>query len=199
MHGGIQFIQDKDSNFVYSFGCAKDTGVWKVDNSLPTTAGKSFIKNGTLIRYPKDFREKNYVSLEDIHKMLIRLIFPDAFHDNISFKIDSSFRTELIKAMGDFPRELQNSEYKLEKIPDYYYKFFVDPIIMSTKNNNIRIYNKVGIASGFISDISYISDEKNNVQYFISASMLAKEDNIMDNGKNNYFDIDKLKRGKFLY
>jgi hypothetical protein len=75
------------------------------------------------------------------------------------------------------------------KTPDYYYKFFLDPKAHNTQAGKLRIYNKVGLASGYLSDVSYFEDQENGISFFLSAAILAKKDGIVGGGKNNYFDF----------
>ena len=55
--------------------------------------------------------------------------------------------------------------------------------------SNIRIYNKVGLASGFVSDISYFTDKSNNIEFFVSAAMFARKEGIINGGNNQYVDF----------
>jgi hypothetical protein len=128
------------------------------------------------------------VRLADAHHLLIRLFYPTAFKTD-SFLFSQDARMTLIKAMGDFPRELLNAQTDYQKIPDYYYKFFLEPKNMLSNQGNIRIYNKVGLASGFVSDISYFTDKSNNIEFFVSAAMFARKEGIINGGNNQYVDF----------
>ena len=139
---------------------------------------------------PKDYSNSNFVRLADAHHLLISLFYPGVIKDTTArFKFDSSYMDMLKQAMGNFPRELHLAQQDFSTTPDYYYKFFLDPKVMQTQNGKIRIYNKVGLASGYLSDVSYFEDKENDVSFFISAAIFSKKDGIVGAGQNNYFDF----------
>jgi hypothetical protein len=45
-------------------------------------------------------------------------------------------------------------------------------IFLNNNTSKIKIYSKNGNAGGYISDVMLLSDEENNVKYFLSISML---------------------------
>lgn len=188
IHGGVNFLY-QDGGTKYALPCSTDSGKWDLDTTLPFTAGQFYLKNNKVQSGPRDYRYSNYVSLNQAHELLIQLMKPDLVKSNTPLLLDSTGRKQLIAAMGAFPRELKNATINTNGIPDHYYKFFLHPASMNTKDGGLRIYNKVGIAYGFICDVSFVDDPANDVQYFISAAMLAKKDNVMDNGKYNYNDL----------
>jgi len=187
-YGGIGFFEDQVRK-KYQIFCDTASILGKIDPSWPHVAGKFVYKNKKIIPGAKNYTTSNYVSLSDAHDLMIRLIDESQAPRENRLKIDSSMKQVLLKAMGDFPRELTSNNYQTSQIPDYYYKFFLDPSTMHTADNSLRFYNKVGIAAGFISDVSYVVDETKGITYFLSGSMMAKKDEIMDNGKFNYYDI----------
>jgi hypothetical protein len=44
----------------------------------------------------------------------------------------------------------------------------------------IRIYNKVGYAYGTLTDVAYIRDENNNIEFFLTATILVNENMIFN-------------------
>jgi hypothetical protein len=73
---------------------------------------------------------------------------------------------------------------------------------MRTGKGELRIYNKVGIAGGFISDVSFFHDERTGLKFFISGSMMAVENGIIDYRRYKYYDIGIpvfRKIGQILY
>jgi len=186
--GGIGFHKVADlSDLVLP--CDTSVINWELDSTLPVLAGQFHLSNGKILSGPKNYSYTNYVSLKQANELLINLFLSYEGREVPYFNIDREYRDFLIRAMGDFPRELLNSQSVLTKIPDYYYKFFINPKDMPTGDGKLRVFNKVGLASGFISDISYFYDSINNVRFFLSAAVMAKKDGIMDNGKNNYDDL----------
>jgi hypothetical protein len=54
---------------------------------------------------------------------------------------------------------------------------------------NIRIFNKVGLAYGYTSDCAYIVDYENKVEFFLSALIYTNKDGILNDGKYEYITI----------
>jgi hypothetical protein len=50
----------------------------------------------------------------------------------------------------------------------------------------IRIFNKVGDAYGFLTDAAYIVDFKNNIEFFLSATIYCNSDGIFNDDKYDY-------------
>jgi hypothetical protein len=187
--GGVKFINSNDS-VIYSIPCDSSLKSYTVDSSYPTSSGKYHVSGKKIIASPKDYSASNFVRLTDAHHLMIQLFYPEINQNpSVAFKFDSS-KTHLLKtAMGDFPRELLNAWQDFSQTPDYYYKFFLDPKTRNTQTGNLRIYNKVGLASGYLSDVSYFEDQENGIAFFISAAIFAKKDGIVGGGKNNYYDF----------
>ena len=188
MSGGVRFLGVGDS-LIYSVPCMQSAATVSIDSMLPIKAGIAYIEKGKKINKPKDYSETNYVSLSQAHQLLVSLFYPGFAPAGFSLEIDTVYKNALLQAMGSFPRELLQSAEDFKNIPDHYYKFFLDPASMKTADGNLRIYNKVGLASGFLSDVSYFVDSANGVRFFLSAAILAKKDGVINNGNNNYFDL----------
>jgi hypothetical protein len=187
--GGVRFLNNKDS-LLFKVSCDSSITNFMPDSSLPTTAGRSHYDKGKRVYKPYDYSKSNYVRLADANDLMVRLFFPYIIKDSLAtFKFDDTYRNLLIKSLGDFPRELLYAQEDYSKIPDHYYKFFLDPKTMNTKTGRLRIYNKVGLASGFLSDVSYFEDKENDVSFFLSGVIFAKKDGIINGGSNNYFDL----------
>jgi hypothetical protein len=58
-----------------------------------------------------------------------------------------------------------------------------------TMPDNIRIFNKVGQAYGFMTDCSYVMDTLNKVEFFLSCSMYLNADGILNDGVYEYDQI----------
>ena len=185
--GGLSFY-DSSNNLLYTQPCDTSKEFYFIDSTkYLLTAGISHLENSILAEGPKDFSSNNYLNFYQMYHLFKDLFSPEKFNKN--FKIDSRYKVSLFDALKDYPSGLMNSNYDLNNISDGYYKFFMDSSVMDTQNKDFKIYNKVGIAGGFISDFSHIVDQSNGIEYFLSATMLAKKDDVINSGKNNYFDF----------
>jgi hypothetical protein len=184
--GGIVFNKNSYREDI-KIPCSASIQNWEIDSIIYPTffESKSYYKK-KMITNRQNNAANNYVSLLQAHKLLINLMHPSAKLYQNDFKIDDAYKNEFIKALGSFPRELENSSYDTANLADYYYKFFIDPKVIQTNENKIRVYNKVGLASGFVSDVSYFYDSTHQIEYFISAAILSKKAN---SNENNYNDL----------
>jgi hypothetical protein len=49
--------------------------------------------------------------------------------------------------------------------------------------NHFRVFNKVGWAYGFLTDVSYVLDTKNNIDYMLSATVYVNSDGVVNDSK----------------
>jgi hypothetical protein len=197
--GGLSFNKNNASK-AFTIPCFKSIQNWMIDSiKYPTFFESTSYYKKKIITNRQNNAANNYVSLLQSHQLIINLMHPSAKLYINDFKIDVEYKNEFIKALGSFPRELENSSYDTANLADYYYKFFIDPKVIRTKDNSIRVYNKVGLASGFVSDVSYFYDSTNQIEYFISAAILSKKANSDINNYND-FGIPILRKiGGLIY
>jgi len=89
--------------------------------------------------------------------------------------------------MGMFPRESLYPEFNGDTIADNYMKFFVGLDSGETRMPaNLRVFNKVGQAYGFMTDCGYVEDDVNKVEFFLSASIYVNKDEILNDGIYEY-------------
>jgi hypothetical protein len=53
----------------------------------------------------------------------------------------------------------------------------------------VRVFNKVGWAYGFLTDISYVVDFKNNVEFMLTATVYVNSDEVLNDDKYDYDSI----------
>ncbi len=148
--------------------------------------GKGYIYNDTLIPRPKDFSEKNYLPLRSLHDMMKRIQFPEMYSESQRFKITPDDYDFVIKAMSMVPRE---AGYDKKTYYDSFGKFFVYGDTKKDIPKNIKIYNKVGNAYGYLTDCSYIKDTKNNIEFMLSATIHVNKNDIYNDDDYEYFEI----------
>lgn len=140
-----------------------------------------------LINLPKDFRFANYIALSDLHKLLTKIIFPETQLPSEKLNLTRRDYQYLYKCMGMFPRESAYPKLDSVQYPDMYMKYFMgEDSGVYTMPDNIRIFNKVGQAYGFMTDCSYVVDTLNKVEFFLSCSMYLNADGILNDGIYEY-------------
>tara|TARA_B100000959_G_scaffold9755_1_gene9858 strand:- start:285 stop:1550 length:1266 start_codon:yes stop_codon:yes gene_type:complete len=150
--------------------------------------GESHRVGNEVIPEPFDFSKKNYMSLKDKHNFLIHTIFPEVF-ENREINLTERDKNYLYKCMSILPRESHKPVYDREKYFDSYCKFFLFGDNHATIPSSIRLFNKVGLAYGFLIDSAYIVDFDNNVEFFLSAVVYGNENGIIN---DDTYDYDSL-------
>jgi hypothetical protein len=156
----------------------------------PIKMGKGYVKGDATIYEPFEFTQKNFFPLIEQQQLLRAIIFPNAVPKEQRFDLTTEDYQFLHKYMSQMPTE---SKYPAYSLPDYwpaYCKFLMyggqkDAVI----NPNIRIFNKVGDAYGFLLDNAYIVDFEKGIEFMLSAVILCNEDQIFNDSKYDYDTI----------
>ncbi|MDF1611791.1 serine hydrolase [Stygiobacter electus] len=153
----------------------------------------------SLIKKPFDFSNKNYISLETLHNILKAIIFPETQKNK--FNLTNEDYKFLYKYMSMFPRESKKPGYDSTH-HDSYVKYFLFGDSKEKIPDNIRIFNKVGLAYGYLIDVAYIVDFKNKVEFMLSAVIHVNKNKIYNDGIYEYEQIGLpflSKLGKVVY
>ncbi len=149
--------------------------------------GKAYLETGKLINKPMDFAFDNYLSLADIHDFLRRIMLYSS--QNNSLLINDEQLTFLQKTLCSYPKECKAGNFKKENgYNDACRKYIMYGTTLEP-DSNLRIYNKVGLAYGFASDVAYIYDFKNNIDFMLSATIYVNDNQILNDGKYEYEKI----------
>jgi hypothetical protein len=149
--------------------------------------GKGYLNNNdSLINSPLDFSTKNRIYLNDLHHILQSVLFYDQTPKAHQFNLTKEDRQFLIKWMHTLPTE---STYPTYDTADYWPAYCKFMFMGSEKGpipSNIKIFNKVGDAYGFLLDISYIVDPVNKVEFMLSGVIYCNKDGILNDSKYDY-------------
>ncbi len=152
--------------------------------------GRGYLEEDTLVNEPFDFTNKNFIPLEDLQMILQSVIFPESVAVSARFGLNPDDYRFLYRYLSQLPSETEYPNYDLEQYHDAYVKFLM---YGSEKGqnipSNIRIYNKVGIAYGYVTDNAYIVDFDNNVEFFLSATIHTNSNQIFNDGIYEYDSI----------
>lgn len=148
--------------------------------------GIGYYEDDEQINEPFNFSLKNYYPVSTQHKLLKRVIFPEKFSTNERFNLSKNQHDFLLNAMHTLPRKVG---YDPDNYYDGYCKFFMYGDTKKTIPDHIKIYNKVGFAYGTLTDCAYIKDEKNNVDFLITATILVNKDGIFN---DNVYEYDAV-------
>ncbi len=146
--------------------------------------GKGYENNaGEIVRQPFDFTHKNYVSLQNLHDILKTVLFPNSVPEEQRFNLTESDYELLYQYMSQHPRE---GKYPYYDQPDGYVKFFLFGGEQDSIPDHIRIFNKVGDAYGYLTDVAYVVDFKNKVEFLIAATIHVNDNRIYNDGVYEY-------------
>ncbi len=152
--------------------------------------GIGFMSGGKMVKGPMDFSNKNRIALEDLHKILISLVFPSAVPAAQRFNISEQDRMFILKYMSQLPTESSYPPYTADS--NYwpaYCKFLLFGAEKGTMPPAIRIFNKVGDAYGQMLDIAYVVDYEKKIEFFLSASIYCNSDGILNDDRYDYDSI----------
>ncbi|MEP6676361.1 MAG: serine hydrolase [Ferruginibacter sp.] len=150
--------------------------------------GTSYYSGSKLVNEPMNFSKKNRISLEDLHNILIGLVFPNKVHANERFNLTEDDRRFVFKNMSQFPQESAWPSYD-SSYHDAYCKFILFGSDTAARIKNIRSFNKPGDAYGQMLDVAYIVDYDKKIEFFLSAVIYCNSDGIINDDKYDYKTI----------
>jgi hypothetical protein len=179
----VRFI-DKDGSLLYAQPPAYNTDSF--DFSHVIKIGKAhYNRNDSLVNEPFDFTPHNNISLEDLQQILQSVLFPQSVNASKRFDLTNDDYQFLYRYLSQYPSETSYPKYDTSKFYDSYVKFFfrdsshhIPPYI--------RVFNKVGWSYGFMTDVSYVVDFKNNIEFMLAATVYVNSDDILNDGKYDY-------------
>jgi beta-lactamase class A len=152
-----------------------------------TFLGKGYLSGGRIIKEPFDFSKRNRITLVDLHSILQSVIFPEAVSKKQRFNLTKEDYEFLYRYMSMKPGESQFPQY------DSNYNGAYSKFLMyggkGDMDKDVRIFNKEGDAYGFLTDVAYIVDFKNNIEFFLSASIYCNSDGIFNDDHYDYENV----------
>lgn len=151
--------------------------------------GKGYMKGNELVNEPFDFTKKNFFPLEEQHRLLKTLFFPDQVPASQRFNLTEEDYRFMYQYMSQFPVE---TSYPASYTDDYYDGFVKFLLFGATKTRlprHIRLFNKCGDAYGFLLDNAYIADFEKGIEFMLTAVIYCNEDGILNDSKYDYETI----------
>lgn len=153
--------------------------------------GIGYLKNDNqLMRQPFDFTYKNFFALQDQQEIIKAILFPQSIDPKRKFNISEADRKFVMQYMSQRPSETEYPAYYKDKTYyDAYCKFLMFGEKRKPIPSNIRIFNKVGDAYGYIIDNAYVVDFENGIEFMLSAVINTNTDGIYNDGKYEYHTL----------
>jgi len=174
---------DTSGNLIYEQPAQISKGQFA---ATPFELGKGYMKGGKLVESPFSFLNKNRVYLQDLHHMLQSVIFPERTKKKNRFRLTEKDYAFVKKYMQIYPGESDSPAYDTSYYYDTYCKFLLQGSERKTLFPQVKMYNKVGDAYGFLLDVAYIVDEKNQVEFMLSAVISCNTDGVFNDDKYEY-------------
>jgi len=177
---GIRFIDEKGNN-IYTEAPKYNTDSFYFGPTV-LIGNAHWNSNDEVVNAPFNFTKHNNISLEDMRKMLQAVVFPASVEKQNRFNLKEEDRLFLLQYLSQYPSETNYPKYDTTHFYDSYVKFFFQD---STHRmpNGVRVFNKVGWAYGFLTDVSYVLDTKNNIDYMLAATVYVNSDGVVNDSK----------------
>lgn len=143
-------------------------------------------REDSLINSPMDFTTHNNFPLEYLQQIMQSVIFPEATPSSKRFRLTEDDYRFLHQYMSELPSESAYPFYDTTEYFDSYTKFFFFKAGREKIPPYIRSFNKTGWSYGFLTDVCYIVDFKNNVEFMLSGTIYTNKDGILNDDKYEY-------------
>ncbi|HEY6902112.1 MAG TPA: serine hydrolase [Puia sp.] len=160
------------------------------DFSHPALIGNAHLdRHDSLIHEPMNFTTHNNFPLEDAQGLLQSVMFPSSVPAAQRLRLNKDDYRFLYQYMSEYPRESAHPKYDTAEYFDSYTKFFRFKAGRQPIPPYIRVFNKPGWAYGFLTDIAYIADFQNNVEYMLTGTIYVNSDGVLNDDK---YDFDTI-------
>ena len=163
--------------------------------------GKAYMNaQDSLVNEPIDFTTANNVTVFHLQQLLQSVLFPYSVPVNRRFDLKKEDYDFLYRYLSQYPSETDYPKYDTGLYYDSYVKFFFKS--GSHIPRHIRVFNKVGWAYGCLTDVSYVVDFKNKVEFMLTATIYVNSDGVMNDNKYDYDSIGypfMYKLGQCIY
>jgi hypothetical protein len=160
------------------------------DFSRPALLGNAhYDRHDSLVHQPFDFTRHNNFPLEDAQQLLQSVLFPGSTPAFRRFHLTPEDYRFLYRYMSEYPHESLFPRYDTAEYFDSYTKFFLFKAGRTAIPSYIRVFNKPGWAYGFLTDIAYIVDFKNNVEFMLTGTIYVNSDGVLNDDK---YDFDTI-------
>lgn len=143
-------------------------------------------RDDSLIHSPMDFTTHNNAPLQDLQQILQSVLFPQQTPAQQRFDLTEDDYRFLYQYMSELPHESSYPAYDTIEYFDSYTKFFLFKAGKQKIPGHIRVFNKTGWSYGFLTDIAYIVDFKNKIEFMLSGTIYVNSDGVLNDDKYEY-------------
>ncbi len=161
-------------------------------DSIPTRKillGRAhYNRNDSLVNAPFDFTGHNAMSLLSLQQLLQAIMFPSSVSRKQRFDLSPDDYRFLYQYLSQYPSETSYPKYDTGRFYDSYVKFFFRGSNRAMPKS-VRVFNKVGWSYGFMTDVSYVADLANNIEFMLTTTIYVNSDGVINDGRYDYNTI----------
>jgi hypothetical protein len=178
----------KDGEIIYEQPAAYSKA--KFDFSKKILIGNAhYDRDEKLINFPMDFTTHNNAPLQNLQQILLAALFPASVAKEKRFNLKKDDYKMLYRYMSQLPFESKHPNYDTTEFFDSYTKFFMFRAEKAKIPSHIRVFNKTGWSYGFLTDVAYIVNFRNKVEFMLSGVIYVNSDGILNDDKYEYKEV----------
>lgn len=152
----------------------------------PVLIGRAhYDRDEKLVNSPMDFTSHNNISLLSLQQILQSVLFPASVKPGQRFDLKDDDYGFLYHYLSEYPFESRFPNYDTTEFFQSYCKFLYKAG-RSRIPDNIRIFNKPGWSYGFLTDVAYVVDFANKIEYMVSGVIYVNSDGILNDDRYEY-------------
>jgi hypothetical protein len=182
----VRFV-DPSGKILYEQAEAYNTDTFDF-SKLIKLGNAHYDRNDSLIQGPFDFTVHNSISLESMQQLLQSVLFPSSVARVQRFNLTANDRNFLLRYLSQYPSETPAPRYDTSLFYDSYVKFFFRNESHKIPSY-VRVFNKVGWSYGFVTDVSYVVDFRNKIEFMLAATLYVNSDGVINDGRYEYKTI----------
>lgn len=185
--GPVRFV-DEAGRLLHQQPVMKAHALARADEQI--SLGVAEIIRGQRVDAPKDFAGKNAWPLQAQHDFLVSLLFPEHVEPARRPQLAAQDYALLRKWMSTtpvssgYPRYADRGTY-----PDGFVKFLLFGGNAAHIPPYLHIYNKIGQAYGFLTDMAYIVDEQAGVEFLLGATIYVNANGTFNDDHYEYAEL----------
>jgi len=152
----------------------------------PIRKGKGYYKDGRLIEGPMDFQDRDFFNLQEQHRFLMNLMFPEKAPPTKKLNLSEKDYAFLYRYMSQLPVETEYPEHYSEILDDASVKYLLFGKTRKRTPRQIRSFNKIGEGYGYLVDNAYIADFEMGVEFLLSAVIYCNRNQVFEDGAYEY-------------
>ncbi len=180
----IRFV-NPDGSLIYEQPVAYNTVPFNFSRKQ-LVGNAHYDRDENYVPAPMDFTTHNNAPLEDLQQLMLSILFPEQAAEKQRFDLTEDDYRFLYRYMSELPSESSFPAYDTTVFFDSYTKFFLFRAGKKPIPPHIRVFNKTGWSYGFLTDIAYIADFKNNVEFMLTGNIYTNKDGVLNDDKYEY-------------